>query len=104
MCDRYQTGALTPVIRWLSRGMQRAAAPPHPARPAARAENVPAPRQEGDNAAPAGMICTFYACGLHVHFWESLVILAYVICNIIWKPCKLVRFILFCYTLFINFL
>ncbi|TKY72761.1 hypothetical protein E2542_SST01506 [Spatholobus suberectus] len=51
----YQTGALTPIIRWLSRGMQRAAAPPHPPRPAAaaRAENVPAPRQEGDNAAPA---------------------------------------------------
>ncbi|RDX82008.1 hypothetical protein CR513_37249, partial [Mucuna pruriens] len=49
----YQTGALTPIIRWLSRGMQRAAAPPHPPRPAARAENVAAPRQEGDNAAPA---------------------------------------------------
>ncbi|KAL2970774.1 hypothetical protein AAZX31_15G157800 [Glycine max] len=49
----YQTGALTPIIRWLSRGMQRAAAPPHPPRPAARAENVPAPRPEGDNAAPA---------------------------------------------------
>ncbi|XP_014498736.1 uncharacterized protein LOC106759879 isoform X1 [Vigna radiata var. radiata] len=49
----YQTGALTPIIRWLSRGMQRAAAPPHPARPAARAENVPPPRQEGDNVTPA---------------------------------------------------
>ncbi|KAK7329155.1 hypothetical protein VNO77_23303 [Canavalia gladiata] len=49
----YQTGALTPIIRWLSQGMQRAAAPPHPPRPAARAENVPAPRQEGDNAAQA---------------------------------------------------
>ncbi|KAK7411986.1 hypothetical protein VNO78_03431 [Psophocarpus tetragonolobus] len=49
----YQTGALTPIIRWLSRGMQRAAAPPYPPRPAARAENVPAPRQEGDHAAPA---------------------------------------------------
>ncbi|XP_027332773.1 uncharacterized protein LOC113847712 isoform X2 [Abrus precatorius] len=50
----YQTGALTPIIRWLSQGMQRAAAPPHPPRPAARAENVPAARPEGDNAAPAG--------------------------------------------------
>ncbi|XP_027332781.1 protein transport protein SEC31 isoform X3 [Abrus precatorius] len=51
--QRYQTGALTPIIRWLSQGMQRAAAPPHPPRPAARAENVPAARPEGDNAAPA---------------------------------------------------
>ncbi|XP_029128334.1 uncharacterized protein LOC114916206 [Cajanus cajan] len=25
----YQTGALTPIIRWLSRGMQRATTPPH---------------------------------------------------------------------------
>lgn len=58
MCDRYQTGALTPIVRWLSQGMQRAAAPPHPPRPAARAENVPAPRQEADNATPAGMIWT----------------------------------------------
>ncbi|XP_004487987.1 uncharacterized protein [Cicer arietinum] len=49
----YQTGALTPIIRWLSQGMQRAAAPPRPPRPAARAENVPAARQEVDNAAPA---------------------------------------------------
>ncbi|KAG5011966.1 hypothetical protein JHK82_024141 [Glycine max] len=49
----YQTGALTPIIRWLSQGMQRAAAPPHPPRPAARDEHIPAPRPEGDNAAPA---------------------------------------------------
>lgn len=74
MCGRYQTGALTPIIRWLSRGMQRAAAPPHPPRPAARAENVPAPRPEGDNAAPAGMIWTFYACDYTRLFWETLVI------------------------------
>ncbi|KAK8515567.1 hypothetical protein V6N13_139456 [Hibiscus sabdariffa] len=51
----YQTGALTPLIRWLSQGMQRAAAPPHPPRPAARAENVPAAGRQGDeNAALAG--------------------------------------------------
>lgn len=56
MCYRYQTGALTPIIRWLSQGMQRAAAPPHPPRRAARAENVPAARQGVDNAAPAGII------------------------------------------------
>jgi len=62
--------------------MQRAAAPPHPPRPAARAENVPAPRQEGDNAAPAGMICTFYACDLHVHFLRITSDISYVICNI----------------------
>ncbi|XP_015960025.1 uncharacterized protein LOC107483932 isoform X1 [Arachis duranensis] len=50
----YQTGALTPIVRWLSQGMQRAAAPPQPPRPAApRAENVPAARQGADNAAPA---------------------------------------------------
>jgi hypothetical protein len=55
MCYRYQTGALTPIIRWLSQNMQRAAAPPRPPRPAARADNVPPARQEADNAAPAGM-------------------------------------------------
>ncbi|MBA0784191.1 hypothetical protein Gotri_001784 [Gossypium trilobum] len=50
----YQTGALTPLIRWLSQGMQRAAAPPHPPRPAARAENVPAAgRQGNENVAVA---------------------------------------------------
>ncbi|XP_077214704.1 uncharacterized protein LOC143849531 [Tasmannia lanceolata] len=45
----YQTGALTPFIRWLSQGMQRAAAPPQP-RPAVRAENRPAVTAEDDNA------------------------------------------------------
>ncbi|XP_022755475.1 uncharacterized protein LOC111303459 [Durio zibethinus] len=50
----YQTGALTPLIRRLSQGMQRAAAPPHPPRPAARAENVPAAERQGnENAALA---------------------------------------------------
>ncbi|KAI4335366.1 hypothetical protein L6164_014016 [Bauhinia variegata] len=49
----YQTGALTPIIRWLSQGMQRAAAPPQPARPAVRAENAPAARLGIDNAALA---------------------------------------------------
>ncbi|GLT76386.1 hypothetical protein SLA2020_480500 [Shorea laevis] len=50
----YQTGALTPLVRWLSQGMQRAAAPPHPPRPAVRAENVPAEAGHGnDNAALA---------------------------------------------------
>ncbi|XP_039028052.1 uncharacterized protein LOC120161917 [Hibiscus syriacus] len=48
----YQTGALTPLIRWLSQGMQRAATPPRG--PAARAENVPAAgRQDNENAALA---------------------------------------------------
>jgi len=65
--------------------MQRAAAPPHPARPAARAENVPPPRQEGDNVAPAGMICTFYPWDLRVHFFGITSDIAYVIYNIIWK-------------------
>ncbi|KAI4344458.1 hypothetical protein L6164_011683 [Bauhinia variegata] len=49
----YQTGALTPMIRWLSQGMQRAAAPPQPPRPAVRAENVPAARLGINDAAPA---------------------------------------------------
>ena len=56
MFYRYQTGALTPLIRWLSQGMQGAAAPPHPPRPAARDENAPPARQGVDNAAPAGII------------------------------------------------
>ncbi|KAG6589693.1 hypothetical protein SDJN03_15116, partial [Cucurbita argyrosperma subsp. sororia] len=51
----YQTGALTPLIRWLSQGMQRAAAPPQPPRPEVRAEHAPvappAARQEAQNAA-----------------------------------------------------
>jgi hypothetical protein len=54
VCGRYQTGALTPIVRWLSQGMQRAAAPPQ--RPAVRAENVPpAARQGVENAAVAGI-------------------------------------------------
>ncbi|KAK6126601.1 hypothetical protein DH2020_039647 [Rehmannia glutinosa] len=40
--DKYQTGALAPVVRWLSQGMRRAAAPPQPPRPAVRAANLPA--------------------------------------------------------------
>ncbi|OUZ99224.1 hypothetical protein BVC80_8967g32 [Macleaya cordata] len=48
----YQTGALTPLIRWLSQGMQRAGAPPQP-RPPVRAENAPAAiRPDDENAAP----------------------------------------------------
>ncbi|KAJ0483892.1 hypothetical protein HanIR_Chr13g0669701 [Helianthus annuus] len=48
----YQTGALAPLIRWLSQGMQRAGAPPQqPRPPAVRADNVPAAaRQENENA------------------------------------------------------
>ena len=54
-CCRYQTGALTPLVRWLSQGMHRAAVPPHPPRPAVRAENVPPPARQGiENAALAG--------------------------------------------------
>ncbi|CAI0427845.1 unnamed protein product [Linum tenue] len=49
----YQTGALTPLVRWLSQSMQRAAAPPRPPRAAARAENDPAVRQN-ENAPLAG--------------------------------------------------
>jgi len=60
MCYRYQTGALTPIVRWLSQNMQRAAAPPRPPRPAARAENVPPAGQVVANAPPAGMICLLF--------------------------------------------
>ncbi|KAH7572549.1 hypothetical protein JRO89_XS04G0273600 [Xanthoceras sorbifolium] len=50
----YQTGALTPLLRWLQQSMQRAAAPPHPPRPAVRADNVPAAAgQVNENAALA---------------------------------------------------
>ncbi|XP_057806457.1 uncharacterized protein LOC131021326 isoform X2 [Salvia miltiorrhiza] len=49
----YQTGALAPVIQWLSQGMRRAAAPP--ARPAARADNLAAAGEQGnENAGLAG--------------------------------------------------
>lgn len=55
ICDRYQTGALTPLFRWLSQSMHRAAQPPHPPRPPVRAENAPgAARQGNENAALAG--------------------------------------------------
>ena len=43
--------------------MQRAAAPPHPPRPAARAENVPAAGRQGDgNAALAGNFFSLFLC------------------------------------------
>lgn len=45
----YQTGALTPLLRWLSQSMQRAAQPPP--RPAVRAENVPAAARQGNDVA-----------------------------------------------------
>lgn len=52
-------------MRWLSQGMQRAAAPPHPPRPAARAENIPAAgRQGNENAALAGIFFFFFFCEL----------------------------------------
>lgn len=48
----YQTGALAPLIRWLSQGMQRAGAPPPQARPGVRApDNIPpVARPENENA------------------------------------------------------
>ncbi|KAH0655032.1 hypothetical protein KY285_029914 [Solanum tuberosum] len=50
----YQTGALTPLVRWLSQGMQRAAAPPQPPRPAVRADNVPGAGRQGNDNVAAG--------------------------------------------------
>lgn len=48
----YQTGALAPLIRWLSQGMQRAAAPPHRPRPAVVAENAPPAAGQGNENQP----------------------------------------------------
>ncbi|GAB2291428.1 hypothetical protein Dimus_025684 [Dionaea muscipula] len=47
----YQTGALAPLLRWISQAMHRAAAPPRAARPAARPN--PALRPENENIAAA---------------------------------------------------
>ncbi|KAJ6699709.1 TRANSMEMBRANE PROTEIN [Salix purpurea] len=48
----YQTGALTPLVRWLSQSMQRAAVPPP--RPAVRVENAGAARQNENIALAEG--------------------------------------------------
>lgn len=51
----YQTGALAPLVRWLSQGMHRAAAPPQPPRPAVRPDNIPPFERQGNgDAALAG--------------------------------------------------
>ncbi|XP_075475030.1 uncharacterized protein LOC142505808 isoform X2 [Primulina tabacum] len=47
----YQTGALAPVIRWLSQGMRRAAAPPQPPRAGVQADNIPAGEALGNENA-----------------------------------------------------
>ncbi|XP_073157209.1 uncharacterized protein [Henckelia pumila] len=48
----YQTGALAPVIRWLSLGMRRAAAPPQPPRAGVQAaDNIPAAAAPGNENA-----------------------------------------------------
>ncbi|XP_068638297.1 uncharacterized protein [Aristolochia californica] len=47
----YQTGVLTPLIRWLSQGMHRAAAPPQPL-PPIRAVNEGAPANAGAPIVP----------------------------------------------------
>ncbi|XP_051114323.1 uncharacterized protein LOC127239968 [Andrographis paniculata] len=44
----YQTGALAPIVRWLSQGMQRAAAPPQRPRPVPRADNLAAAGGQGN--------------------------------------------------------
>ncbi|KAG5242887.1 hypothetical protein OIU77_029984 [Salix suchowensis] len=50
----YQTGALTPLVHWLSQSMQRAAVPPLPPRPAVRVENAGAARQNENIALAEG--------------------------------------------------
>ncbi|XP_073043859.1 uncharacterized protein [Primulina eburnea] len=47
----YQTGALAPVIRWLSQGMRRAAAPPQQPRAGVQADNIPAGAAHGNENA-----------------------------------------------------
>ncbi|GAB2267412.1 hypothetical protein Dimus_002395 [Dionaea muscipula] len=49
----YQTGALAPLLRWISQAMHRAAAPPRPARPAPRPE-LPVPPENENIAAGEG--------------------------------------------------
>ncbi|XP_047317174.1 uncharacterized protein LOC124920674 [Impatiens glandulifera] len=44
----YQTGALAPLIRWLSQGMQRRAQPPRPAARAEGIENAVVPDEQPD--------------------------------------------------------
>ncbi|CAH9132627.1 unnamed protein product [Cuscuta epithymum] len=44
----YQTGALAPLVRWLSQGMRRGGAPPRRPRPAARAENAALVGRQGN--------------------------------------------------------
>lgn len=65
---RYQTGALTPLIRWLSQGMHRAVVPPQ-LRPAVRAENVPPAAMQGiENAALPGKFFLFDKCKAFVQW------------------------------------
>ncbi|KAJ9162793.1 hypothetical protein P3X46_022537 [Hevea brasiliensis] len=45
----YQTGALTPLVQWLSQSMRRAAQPPRPPRPVARAENAAVAARQNEN-------------------------------------------------------
>lgn len=49
----YQTGALTPIVQWLSQSMRRAAQPPHPPRPVVRGENAPGAARQNENVALA---------------------------------------------------
>jgi hypothetical protein len=72
--------------------MQRAAAPPRPPRPAARAENVPPARQEGDNAAPAGMSAHYFIqMILHLllsgNISNERELDVNAICDVIWGVC-----------------
>ncbi|KAF2317205.1 hypothetical protein GH714_016637 [Hevea brasiliensis] len=46
---KYQTGALTPLVQWLSQSMRRAAQPPRPPRPVARAENAAVAARQNEN-------------------------------------------------------
>lgn len=72
---RYQTGALAPVIQWLSQGMRRAAAPP--ARPAARPDNLPAAGEPGNENAP--LLGKLSKCLFELHIKHLFVCLWYII-------------------------
>lgn len=56
---RYQTGALTPLMRWISQAMHRAAAPPRQPRPVARVDPVVGQGNNNVVAAAAGNLLFF---------------------------------------------
>lgn len=82
MPSRYQTGALKPIIRWLSQGMRRRAAQPLPPRPAGRPRNAPVVRQ---GVAPGGMICFLLCMILQDQALDNICGRDDANCDVIWE-------------------